>query len=61
MLVIKVLAALQDRFQQDRGAVAAEYAVLLALIAVALVTIIGTFTGAITMAFQEAINALNGA
>lgn len=44
--------------RRDRGAVAGEYAVLLGLITVALITIIGTFTGAVTNAFQAAIDIL---
>ena len=55
-LLFKLYNTLEAR--GERGAVAGEYAVLLALIAVALVTIIGLFTGAIVRAFQAAINVL---
>ena len=56
--IINVLTYLNSR--GERGAVAAEYGVLLALIAVALVAIIAGLTGGITAAFQRAINVLNG-
>lgn len=56
--MIKLLSLLAERAHEDRGAVAAEYAVLLALIAVGLVAIIGGLTGGIINAFQAAINVL---
>ena len=46
-------AYVQER--RDRGAVAGEYAVLLALIGIALVTVIGLFTGGVVRAFDGAI------
>ena len=59
-MFIKLLSALTTQTQslRDRGAVAGEYAVLLALIAVFLVTVIGLFTGAIVRAFDAAIAVL---
>ncbi len=57
-MFVKLLSALHARSNEDRGAVAAEYAVLLALIAVALVGIIGGLTGGIVNAFQAAIDVL---
>lgn len=62
MLTIRILTALQNGvsyLKEERGAVAAEYAVLLTLIAVALIGILQLFTGAITAAIQAAINVLN--
>ena len=53
-MLIKLISMLQAKAAEDRGAVASEYAVLLALIAVALVTAIGTLTGAIASAFATA-------
>ena len=53
-----VVLATRARILRDRGAVAGEYAVLLALIAVFLVTVIGLFTGAIVRAFDAAIAVL---
>lgn len=58
-MIFKILATVHERTGGERGAVAAEYAVLLALIAVALVAIIAGLTGGITTAFQTAINVLN--
>ena len=59
-MFIRMLSAFVDaaKARKDRGAVAGEYAVLLALIAVALVAIIGFFTAAIVRAFQAAIDVL---
>ena len=57
-MIIRLLSALHDRAQEDRGAVAGEYAVLLALIAVALVLTLGLFTDAIIRAFDAAIAVL---
>lgn len=57
-MLFKLLYAIHDRTTGERGAVAAEYAVLLALIAVALVAIIGGLTAGITTAFQRAINVM---
>lgn len=59
-MFIKILSAYVDsaKAHSDRGAVAGEYAVLLALIAVALVVVIGLFTDAIVRAFTAAINVL---
>lgn len=58
-MLFKILAVVHERNAgNERGAVAAEYAVLLALIAVALVAIIAGLTGGITTAFQRAINVM---
>ena len=58
-MIFKILYAIHDRSTGERGAVAAEYAVLLALIAVVLVIIIGSLTDAIEVAFQAAIDVLD--
>lgn len=60
-MIFKILYTIHERSTGERGAVAAEYAVLLALIAVALVTIIEGLTGGITTAFGRAIDVLNDA
>jgi Flp pilus assembly pilin Flp len=57
-MIFKLLSIVHQRSNEERGAVAAEYAVLLALIAVALVGIVGGLTGAITNGFQAAIDVL---
>ncbi len=57
-MFVKLLTTLNQRAVDERGAVAGEYAVLLALIAVALVAVIGLFTGAIVRAFNAAIAVL---
>ncbi len=59
-MIFKLLSIVHERAGEERGAVAAEYAVLLALIGVALVAIIGGLTGGITAAFARAIAVLNG-
>ncbi|MEZ5343262.1 MAG: hypothetical protein R2706_18025 [Acidimicrobiales bacterium] len=43
----------------EKGAVASEYAILLALIAVAMVTAVGLLSGAITGAIDGARTAIN--
>lgn len=60
-MMFKLLYALHDRANEERGAVAAEYAVLLALIAVALAATMTLLTGAIIRAFTAAIGVLPGA
>ena len=60
-MLIRLLSAIAERTGEDRGAVAGEYAVLLTLIAVALITVIGLFTGAIIRAFNAAIAVLPAA
>jgi Flp pilus assembly pilin Flp len=60
-MMIKILSAIVERADEERGAVAGEYAVLLTLIAVALITVIGLFTGAIIRAFDAAIAVLPAA
>ncbi len=57
-MFLTVLAKIMEKTNEDRGAVAGEYAVLLALIAVALVITIGLFTEAIIRAFEAAIAVL---
>ena len=54
-MMIKILSAIVERADEERGAVAGEYAVLLTLIAVALIVAIGLFTDAIIRAFDAAI------
>ena len=58
MLFVKMVNRLFSRIDEERGAVAGEYAVLLALIAVALVTAIGLFRDAIIRAFDAATGVL---
>jgi len=57
-MMIKILSAIAERADEERGAVAGEYAVLLTLIAVALIVAIGLFTDAIIRAFDAAIAVL---
>jgi len=57
-MIIKILSAITERANEERGAVAGEYAVLLTLIAVALIGAIQLFTGAIVRAFDAAIAVL---
>ena len=57
-MFIRLISILTAKAQAERGAVAGEYAVLLALIAVALVVAIGFFTDAIMRAFDAAIAVL---
>ncbi len=57
-MLIKILSTLMEKTSGERGAVAGEYAVLLALIAVALVVTLGLFTSAIIRAFDAAIAVL---
>ncbi|MGI9607922.1 MAG: Flp family type IVb pilin [Acidimicrobiales bacterium] len=60
-MFIKILSALVDQSKslRDRGAVAGEYAVLLALIAVVIVAAIGPFTAAVGGAFNAATGVIN--
>jgi Flp pilus assembly pilin Flp len=59
MLFLKVLSMIQERSTGERGAVAAEYAVLLALIAVTLVGAVGFLSGAIAGAMNTATGVIN--
>jgi len=61
MIYIKLLSIVHERMNEERGAVASEYAVLLALIAVALVGTVGTLSGAIQGALTAAAGAITGA
>ncbi|HKJ71598.1 MAG TPA: Flp family type IVb pilin [Gammaproteobacteria bacterium] len=47
--------------REESGATMVEYAILVALIAVALITVIGILSGAIERAFQNAATAMNNA
>lgn len=47
-----------SRQSTERGAVAGEYAVLLAILSIALVTVIGLFTDGLVRAFDAAIAVL---
>lgn len=58
--MLKAYVAIMTKLQQERGAVASEYAVLLALIAVALVTAVGALSGAIEGALNAAAGVING-
>jgi Flp pilus assembly pilin Flp len=51
-----MLNAIRRFVKEEEGLAAAEYAILLTLIAVALITIVGNFREAIIRAFQAAIN-----
>ena len=51
-----MLNAIRRFVKEEDGLAAAEYAILLTLIAVALITIVGTFKDAIVRAFQAAID-----
>jgi len=51
-----MLNAIRRFVKEEDGLAAAEYAILLTLIAVALITIVGTFKDAIIRAFQAAID-----
>jgi Flp pilus assembly pilin Flp len=57
-MLFRLLYILHDRSKDERGAVAAEYAVLLALIAVVLAATATLLTGAIVRAFSAAIKVL---
>ncbi len=59
-MITKLLTLLNESRNSERGAVAAEYAVLLALVAVALVVVIASLTGAITQAFDRVIDLIDG-
>ena len=51
--------AIRQFVKAEEGVAAAEYAILLGLIAVALITAVTTFRQAIQNAFSNATNALN--
>ncbi len=57
-MLLKLWVSLQSRVSSDRGAVASEYAILLSLIAVALVTAIGVLRGEIDAAIRAAAAAI---
>ncbi len=60
-MVLRMWVALQARIQtSERGAVASEYAILLALIAVVLVTAITGLRNAIAGAIDDAADAITG-
>jgi Flp pilus assembly pilin Flp len=54
-----MLSVIRQFMKEEDGLAAAEYAVLLTLIAVALVTAVTTFRGAIVTAFGNATTALS--
>ncbi len=58
-MIFKLLSLIHDRTNEERGAVAAEYAVLLALIAVILVTAVTGLQGAISGALDAATDVIN--
>jgi len=58
--MLKAYVAIMSMIHQERGAVASEYAVLLALIAVALVGAVGALSGAISGALNAAAGVING-
>jgi Flp pilus assembly pilin Flp len=53
-----MLNAIRRFVREEDGLAAAEYAILLTLVAVALITVVGNFRDAIIRAFQAAINVL---
>ncbi len=57
-MILKLWVALQSRASSDRGAVASEYAILLALIAVVLVTAITALQVEIRGAIDRAADAI---
>ena len=57
--MLKIYVAIVSKLHEERGAVASEYAVLLALIAVALVASVGLLSGAIQGALDAATTAIN--
>ncbi|MGI9603766.1 MAG: Flp family type IVb pilin [Acidimicrobiales bacterium] len=59
-MMLKAYVAILARVHEERGAVASEYAVLLALIAVALVGAVGALSGAIAGALNAAAGVING-
>lgn len=56
-----MLNAIRQFVKGEEGLAAAEYAILLTLIAVALVAVVGQFREAIIRAFQAAINQMPAA
>ena len=58
--MFKILSLIAERSGEERGAVAAEYAVLLTLIAVALVVAVGALEGAISGALSAAAAVITG-
>ena len=56
-----MLNAIRQFVKEEEGLAAAEYAMLLALVAVALITAVGLFRDAIITAFTAATTALNTA
>jgi Flp pilus assembly pilin Flp len=59
-MIFKILYTIHDRSTGERGAVAAEYAVLLALIAVVLVAAVEGLSGAISGALDTAADVITG-
>jgi len=55
------VADLKERAAEDRGAVMAEYGLLLALIAVAIIVTLTVFKNSLTSVFTSANTELNGA
>ena len=53
-MFLKMFVMVQSKMQEERGAVAGEYALLLALISAVLVGAIAILTGSFTGAFQAA-------
>jgi len=59
-MITRLYVWMQTLRDEERGATAVEYGMLVALIAAALVLIVGTLSGAIQGAFQEIVDALGG-
>lgn len=53
-----MLNAIRQFVKEEEGLAAAEYAILLTLIAVALITVVGNFRAAIVRAFEAAIGVM---
>jgi len=60
--LVAVQTSLRPRFEDERGQTLAEYGLIMAVIAVAVVVAAGiAFRGAITGSFDSATNCINGA
>ena len=56
--MLRYIAKLQTKLNQDRGATAVEYGLLVALIAAVIVGVVATLGTQITGAFQQVVDAL---
>ena len=56
--MLAFVAGVKDKLAPEKGATAVEYGLLVALIAAAIVGVVGTLGGQITAAFQTIVDAL---